>query len=686
MGVTWKRVWLCPWRDSTLLFLMISMLMGCPEVAPEEGFTPPVVDPVDYLGPSKVEDFAPVIEPPPGLYSDSIEVTMAFPAEWNGDIYYTLDGTLPQVREEDRYVGPLMLTSASEKPAVIVRALGRVGETESQVVNQSYVFRDAVLTQSKSPSGFPQKWGTEKKTDADYEMDGRIWSSDIMIEEGMNALTQLPSVVLNLHKNDLFEPPWGLYANPDQSGAEWERPTIMEWFESGADTDFSIDCGIRVQGGSSTENWKSPKLSFRLDFQEKYGPSKLESSLFPGSPVAQFDHLILDAGLNLTWIHPWTWEQEQSQYTRDIYMTEIQRIMGWPSPRGRHIHLYLNGLYWGLYWIHEYPDASFANDYFGNGKKSWDVLKHDGSTVVDGSNDSWNAMMEIVREGVSDPEGMQALEGFLDLVGFADYLVLNLVLGNLDWPQHNWYAIRGDKSDSRFMFLSWDAEMVMHKLHYNRIEDANHTDTPGEIFQVLRDNSEFRLLFADRVQHHLYGEGVFAKTISETGEETSDALEVYLSLAETVRSSLLLESARWGDYRRKEEPYTRDGEWAEELDWLTHTYFPQRREVVLTHFREAGLFPEGEAPRWKTELSSPESQALVLEGDWDAGEQVLFTLDGTDPREAWSGEIASGTQEYVEALEWEEGMILRARILRGDEWSAEARYPRWSSPWMSESL
>ena len=61
------------------------------------------------------------------------------------------------------------------------------------------------------------------------------------------------------------------------------------------------------------------------------------------------------------------------------------------------------------------------------------------------------------------------------------------------------------------------------------------------------------------MQHHLYGEGVFATTISEAGEETSDALELYLSLSETVRSSLLLESARWGDYRRKEEPYTRDG-------------------------------------------------------------------------------------------------------------------------------
>ena len=51
----------------------------------------------------------------------------------------------------------------------------------------------------------------------------------------------------------------------------------------------------------------------------------------------------------------------------------------WPAeaaPHGKYVHLYLNGMYWGLYNLHERPDDSFADEYYGGDKDDYDVIKH----------------------------------------------------------------------------------------------------------------------------------------------------------------------------------------------------------------------------------------------------------------------------------------------------------------------
>ena len=40
------------------------------------------------------------------------------------------------------------------------------------------------------------------------------------------------------------------------------------------------------------------------------------------------------------------------------------------------MHLYLNGIYWGIYSVHERPDQHFTADYLGGEEEDWDVLKH----------------------------------------------------------------------------------------------------------------------------------------------------------------------------------------------------------------------------------------------------------------------------------------------------------------------
>ena len=75
--------------------------------------------------------------------------------------------------------------------------------------------------------------------------------------------------------------------------------------------------------------------------------------------------------------------------------------------------------------------------------------------------------------------------------------------------------------------------------------------SPPRLFQKLRDNAEFRKLFATRARQH------FTKGGALTPERSA---ERYRQWANAIDSAVVAESARWGDYRRdahryKTEPY-----------------------------------------------------------------------------------------------------------------------------------
>ena len=61
---------------------------------------------------------------------------------------------------------------------------------------------------------------------------------------------------------------------------------------------------------------------------------------------------------------------------RDQFLRKTELEMGLLSPRGRYIHLYINTEYWGLYDLHERPNAAFLESYLGVNEDEYDVLHH----------------------------------------------------------------------------------------------------------------------------------------------------------------------------------------------------------------------------------------------------------------------------------------------------------------------
>src|SRR5690606_38182441 len=279
-----------------------------------------------------------------------------------------------------------------------------------------------------APAGFPDTWGNGQTRAADYAMDARVLGDRAAAAAGLAAL---PTVSLTLAPDDLFGVERGIYMNPSLEGVEWERPAILEMVGDGLS--LEVPCGVRVQGGSSTLNWKSPKLSLRVLFKGEYGAPELRAPIFGGDgATASFDTLVLDAHLNYTWIHPEVAQRQRADYLRDRFASDLALALGSLAPRGRFVHLYLNGLYWGLYELHERPDEHFAAAYLGGAAAGYDVLKHTGATVVNGDDQAWRAMFDLARAGLADEARYAEIQTYLEVDDFINYMLVNLWAGNDD--------------------------------------------------------------------------------------------------------------------------------------------------------------------------------------------------------------------------------------------------------------
>ena len=76
------------------------------------------------------------------------------------------------------------------------------------------------------------------------------------------ALKAIPAVSVVMNTEDLFGATRGIYANPKETGAEWERPASLELIYPNGDSGFHVGCGIRIQGGWNRRPEKARSIRF----------------------------------------------------------------------------------------------------------------------------------------------------------------------------------------------------------------------------------------------------------------------------------------------------------------------------------------------------------------------------------------------------------------------------------------
>ncbi len=604
-----------------------------------------------------------------GFFDQPFEVAVTTDTP-GATIRYTLDGSLPTEENGHDYTGPLVIDRTTTLRAMAIKP----GHVPTNVDSQTYLFLDDVKTQTRPP-GYPTAT-EDARYQLDYDVDPRVVDDPRYADEFISGLTAIPSVSLVMDVDDLFGRSRGIYANAIQSGLAWERATSVEYLDPAGGDQFQINSAIRIQGAYSRYPQESIKHAFRLIFKAPYGPTKLNYKVFDDSPVDKFDQLILRMSTHDSWhVHQNPWRADAT-YAADQWHRYTQLAMGNLSGHSKHVHLYLNGLYWGLYEIEERPNASFAASYLGGESEDYDAIN--GGGLRDGTMAAWNEMYRIANGqgphgSLANAAAYEDLKRYLDVGSFADYLIANIYSGNMDWPGKNYYAVRKREPGAGFHFVSWDSEAsfwkswggdppaadasVWNGLNYPFFNNSTHG--AGYLYNRLKYNAEFRMLMADRLHRHFANGGVLTP---------QNAAAMYQQQLDKVHEALVPESARWGDAWRPSQPYTRDAELAANVAWLFGQFFPVRGDNVLKYFDEDGMVPDVEAPSYNQHGGSV---AVDFELTVDAAEgAIYYTLDGSDPRVSGGGFSPRALVYEGEPIRLDESTHVNARAFHGDEWSA----------------
>ncbi len=632
-----------------------------------------------------------------GFYTEPFDVAITTETP-DAQIRYTLDGSRPTETTGTPYTEPITIDGLTTLRA----AAFKPDHVPTNVDTHTYVFLDDVVVQDGA--GFPAGWGIG----ADYAMENDpgdlaliAGDSGYTVEQARqvvaDALLALPTLSIVLDTDDVFGSARGIYANTEGRGFAWERPTSVELIYADGTPSFQQDAGIRIQGFTSRNPGRNPKHSLRLVFRNRYGAGQLDYPFFGDAATGRFDTIVLRSNSQDAWVYN-TGSNRLGTFARDQWLHETQTAMGRPAVAANYVHLYINGLYWGVYNPSERPDGSFAAACFGGDKEDYDALKNH-EEVLDGNGDAYFALLGLIQ---NDPNNFNAgyrdlsadaayrdVLQYVDAENLADYMIHNMYAAAIDWPGNN-YVVRNRVTGEGFKFFDWDGEHAF-KPSVSTDRTGPHGrdhDSPTKFHHALSSNAEYRLLFADRL-HRAFSEGGALYVNPEHPQwdpahpEWNVPAARWRAIAERIDRALIAESARWGDYARDfygvGQLYTPHDQLLTVRDDLLNNWFPQRSQIVFDQFRARGMVSPIDAPLLQIN-GVPQHGGTILPGDLleitAAQGTAYYTLDGSDPRLPGGAINLASAVPYTDPIVLQQSTPVLARVLAGGQWSAlnEATY------------
>jgi hypothetical protein len=414
-------------------------------------------------------------------------------------------------------------------------------------------------------------------------------------------------------------------------GRESEQLVSIEWIDLVGGKKWAKSGGIRVrmEAGNST---KDTKHSFRLYFRDQYGPARLKKSLFGPGSVSVYDRLELKAvktGGETTW----------NRICHDL-MGAVRQ----PYLRGRFCPVYVNAQFWGLYQLTERLDLGFAAAYFDGKRSDFDLIGKtsendlDGAwyRVIEGKSDAWQQMLTEVDAWDF---------GMLDVDNFISFLLLaSFREGGEGFDIGDWVAIRNRKGTQGFRWVLGNRGNVAEGIDKG-LSRSRAFSGLGELWTKSILDPEFRIRVIDHV-HNLY---------FSDGPLSSDQLA---SRVDSIQGALVAATS------------TDRVRWPEELRDEPQQSFEDRRREQLAWLRSRELVSSMDQVTWGL-LEGPVSVGAELVVGVGRGE-IVYTLDGSDPRAAGGGMSASSTL-YSGAIVFSEPMIVTCRVRQGQEWGPKEK-------------
>lgn len=337
-----------------------------------------------------------------------------------GVIYYTLDGTEPN-ENSLVYSSPIDLEKSASVRAV--------------------VYADGLLPSAVATKTF-------------------------LIEEGHS----LNVVCLTADPDDLFGYSNGIWANgpgwtatsPHQGAnfwKDWEREVYFEYYEQDGTLGISFSAGIKNHGQYSRAQ---AQKSVSINLKEAYGSGTAYYPFFGEDEITVFDNLLLRTG------------GQDWNYTNlmDAYCTRvIAGQMDLDYMRDRPVVVYVNGEYWGLYYIREKINESYVYYHQGIEEDNLDLIK--GNSKADaGSYDAHKALLNYIKtHDLSVQDHFDYVASKIDIEEWTNYWITESFFANTDTGNIRFYCARDGAGKWRWILFDMDWALYRSTYKWNMIEE-----------------------------------------------------------------------------------------------------------------------------------------------------------------------------------------------------------------------
>ncbi len=319
-------------------------------------------------------------------------------------------------------------------------------------------------------------------------------------------------------------PNWtGNYFN---KGRNWERRCNVEFYEQD-NKGINQEAGLRTHGGASR---RFQQKGLKLYARKEYGKKRFKHSFFDDTPISNVKHFSLKPFRCSNWLQTGLNDALCSRVARQLNV----EVMG-----TRAVVVFLNGEYWGIYYLEEASDERYLEDHFGIDPNQCNIIKN-WNTLEAGDDTQWQELYTWVEHSdLSDSTDYEYFCSKIDMHNFIDYLVFELYSANVDWPANNVRCWQSGNRKWRWMFFDGDGCFFRDWDVFANIMDTSNNLGPSNaastlFYRKLLESKSFHEQFHSRFEELMINK----LNYSQTGP-------VLAALCEQIRSEVPYQSLRF---------------------------------------------------------------------------------------------------------------------------------------------
>ena len=363
----------------------------------------------------------------------------------------------------------------------------------------------------------------------------------------INENHQIPVVSVTLKNSDfrmVTNNPWNTSV---------EVPAYAELYEE--DGSFSIACGFQLFGGSTRGDRKK---SFSLKFKKVYGESHLDYQVFEQVEAFRYDTLVLRSGSQ---------DYPVSMIRDELASSIVNGVTELDAQDYKPVALYINGEYWGLYFLREKVDEYFVANNHNVSPEGTNIVRIDGDVMVGSSQNYYSIINYVRNNNMANSANYEYIKTKVNIDSLIDFWVGELYTANNDIINQRYYD-NPMVNDGKLRAVFYDLDFGFHNYRHNYYTFLTSGYGSGELgfdnslIRNLLKNSEFRQHFLERMSYNM-------KNVW-TDERINAKID---ELEAMIRSEMPRNQSRWG---------LKMSTWEKELDVLRY-FVSQRRAYLLAH-------------------------------------------------------------------------------------------------------